>query len=251
MEGMNPSARRAARRSLVIVLLVGCIVASGFGNGRQAAAGKPVDRITVRGTATLDGAPLDAEFLGAVVGRNGMTTPCQSGIPGVTRGRYVITVLGERAGRGCGRRGAEVLLWTYVGDTKLYSTTALRWPGRGNSARFNPQFSSATPNGAAPPVTELSGEVFDQNGRRLPPGTRVDAYIETTRCGVASVRRAESFVGYVLSVVGPDSISGCAQGAEITFKINGRPANETSLNHLEGGGPGRGGSFRLTQSSAG
>jgi hypothetical protein len=248
MKGMNPSARTAAALPLRILLLVGCLVASAFGDGRQAVHSKPVDRIAVRGTASLDGAPLDAEFLGAVVRRDGMITPCQSGIPGVTRGRYVITVLAEHAGRGCGRRGAEVLLWTFVGDTKVYSTTAVRWPSRGNSARFNPQFSSAMPNGAAPEVTELSGEVFDRNGRRLPPGTRVEAYVGTTRCGVASVRQAESFVGYVLSVVGPDSISGCAEGAEITFTVNGRPANETYVNNLAAGASGSGGRFRLTQS---
>jgi hypothetical protein len=245
---MNPSARRVAVRPLPILLLVGCIVVSAFGNGRGAVNDKPVDRITVRGTATLDGAPLEADFLGAVVRRGGMVTPCQSGIPAVAQGRYAIRVLAERAASGCGRRGAEVLLWTFVGETKLYSTTAAPWPRRGNGTRFDPQFSSATPNGAAPAVTELSGETFDRNGRRLPPGTRVEAFVGKTRCGVASVRRADSFVGYILSVVGPDSISGCTQDAQITFTINGRPATETSVNSLARGAPGSGGMFRLTQS---
>ena len=244
---MNSPVRRAAAGPLGVMLLVGCVVVSAFGYGREAVRDKPVDRITLRGTATLDGAPLDAEFLGAVVRRDGMITPCQSGIPGVTGGRYVITVLADRAGRGCGRRGAEVLLWTYAGDTKVYSTTAAPWPSRRKSARFNPEFSIATPNGAAPAVTELSGEVFDRNGERLPPGTRVDAYVGTTRCGVASVRRSEDFVGYVLSVVGPESIGGCTRDAEITFSINARPASETYVNHLTGGAPGAGGRFRLTQ----
>lgn len=233
---------------LFLVLLVGSIAAAACdGDGQPSRAG-PADRITVRGTATLDGAPLDAEFLGAVVRRDGLITPCQSGIPGVSGGRYTITVLGERAGSGCGRTGADVLLWTYVGGTKLYSAAGFTWPTRGNEARFDPQFSTATPAGASPMLTELSGEAFNRDGRLLPPGSRVEAYVGDTQCGVASVRQAESFTGYILSVVGPDSRSGCAKDAPITFRVDGQPANETYVNHLAGGAPGSGGSFRLTQS---
>ena len=242
---MKTTARLAVTRPLPALFLVGCLVVMAFGGRTHS---KQVDRITVRGTATLDGAPLDADFLGAVVRRDGMVTPCQSGIPAVSSGRYVIRVLAHRAGRGCGRRGADILLWTFVGDTKLYSTNAVGWPPRGNSVRFDPQFSTATPHGAVPPVTELSGEVFDRDGRRLPPGTRIEALIGSARCGVASVRRADSFVGYVLSVVGPESVGGCDRDAQITFMVNGRAANETTVNHLTGGTPGSGGSFRLTLS---
>lgn len=245
---MTSAARRPTLRPLWMLLLAGCIAASACDNSSQPAQNKPADRITIRGTATLDGAPLDADFLGAVVRRDGLITPCQSGIPGVDRGRYVITVLAERAGSGCGRRGAEVLLWTFAGDTKLYSTASLAWPPRTQGARFDPQFSTAMASGAAPAVTELSGEVFDRDGRRLPPGTRVEALIGNTRCGVASVRQSESFTGYVLAVVGPQSINGCAQDGQITFLIDGRPATETSVNGLSAPPPGSGGSFRLTQS---
>jgi hypothetical protein len=235
-------------RALRVMLLVACIAASS-GSAHDAARTRPSDRIAVRGQATLDGAPLDVEFLGAVVRRDGLITPCQADIPSVTGGRYEIKVLARSAGSGCGRRGAKVSLWTYFGETKLYSTSAVPWPRRGKAANFDAQFATAVPNGDVPPVTEISGEVFDRNGRRLPPGTRVEAYIDATRCGVASVRRAgDNFTGYILSVVGPDSISGCAQGAQITFRINGRPATETSLNHLTGGAPRTGGSFRLTRS---
>jgi len=229
------------------LVLAGCIAAAACGSNGGASHAKPSDRVTLRGTATLDGAPFGADFLGAVVRADGLITPCQADIPPVDGGSYRIPVLAQAAGIGCGRRGAEILLWTFVGGAKLFSTSAVAWP-RGNAARFDPQFSSATPNGGAPAVTELSGEVFDRAGRRLPPGTRVEAYVGGTRCGVASVRQADhAFTGYVLSVVGPDSISGCTQGAPITFRINGRPANETSVNDLGPPPPGSGGSFRLTQ----
>lgn len=235
-------------RALRVMFLVACIAASTCGIADTAAGTKSSNQIAVRGQATLDGTPLDAEFLGAVVLRDGFVTPCQVGIPSVANGRFEIRVFAQNAGIGCGRRGAAVWLWTYVGETKLYSTSAVRWPVRRNVANFDARFATAVPNGGVPAVTELSGEVFDRNGRLMPPGTRVEAYIGATRCGVASVRTAgENFTGYILSVVGPDSIGGCTQGAQITFRVNGRPAHETALNQLSGGGPGSGGSFPLTR----
>ncbi|HEX4982300.1 MAG TPA: hypothetical protein VFV63_11400, partial [Ilumatobacteraceae bacterium] len=48
--------------------------------------------------------------------------------------------------------------------------------------------------------------------------------------GVASIRDSGSFVGYILGVVGPDSRPGCDAGARVTFRVDGAPASETSLN---------------------
>jgi hypothetical protein len=204
------------------------------------------DRVVVRGGATLDGAPFDARFLGAVVRRGGLITPCQGTIPSVERGRYAITVLAESEGSGCGGRGAQVLLWTFAGDKKLYSSTAIAWPGNGRVANFDASFSSAAPVGGAAAVSEFSGAVFDRSGQKLPPGTRVEAYVGDTRCGIASTRNAGDFFGYVLSVVGPDSIAGCARGGTVTFRVDGRPATETAVNRLGAPAPGSGGSFDLT-----
>jgi hypothetical protein len=204
------------------------------------------DRIVVRGNATLDGAPFDAQFVGAVVRRDGLVTPCQATLPGVSDGLYTIAVLAESAGAGCGAPGAGVLLWTYSGSTKLYSTAAARWPDGAASTDFDARFSTATPNGAAPPTTELSGEVFDHDGRRLGAGTTVEAYVGTTRCAVASVRPAGDFLGYILAVVGPDAIEGCERGGTITFRVDGRRANETAVNRLDGGAAASGGAFNLT-----
>jgi hypothetical protein len=204
------------------------------------------DRVVIRGNATLDGAPFDAEFLGAVVRRDGLVTPCQQTLPAVEDGRYEITVLADTEGLGCGTDGAEVLLWTFTRDTKLFSTTAAPWPTAGRSVNFDASFSSTTPNGDAPALTEFSGEVFDRDGRRLPPGTRVEAYIDTTRCGVASVRDAGEFSGFVIAVVGPDAIRGCTRDGTISFRAARQPANETAVNRLTAGASGSGGSFDLT-----
>jgi hypothetical protein len=54
---------------------------------------------------------------------------------------------------------------------------------------------------------------------------------------VTSVRRTGSFSGFSLSVVGPDSIPGCARGATITFRVNGRPSLDTAVNEPGHSGP--------------
>jgi hypothetical protein len=51
-----------------------------------------------------------------------------------------------------------------------------------------------------------------------------------TLCGVASVRTSGDFTGFSLSVVGPDSVAGCARGATVTFRVDGRPAATTAVN---------------------
>jgi hypothetical protein len=198
-------------------------------------------RVVLHGRLTLDGRPFDARFLGAVVLRkDGLVTPCQFTLSSVRDGRYGITVLADAEASGCGLPGSEIALWTFAGDEILFSRRARRWP-RGGGARVNASFSSAMPNGTVPPRTQFAGEVFTPDGRHLPGGTRIDAYVGTTRCGVSSVRRTGSFSGFTLDVVGPESIPGCTRGATITFRVNGRLASDTSVND-----PQRSGSLDLT-----
>ncbi len=141
---------------------------------------------------------------------------------------------------GCGGLGAEVLLWTFVEDQKLCSTELLPWPADGE-ARFDATFSTSAPRGAATTTTEFTGEVYRRDGRRLPPGTRVEAIVGDTVCAVASVKRTGNFSGYVLAVVGPDSVAGCRSGARLRFRIDGREAIESATH-----GPDQGGTFDLT-----
>jgi hypothetical protein len=184
---------------------------------------------TFTGTATLDGQALDTKFLGAVVRRDGLVTPCQAELPAVAGGRYEIDVLAEPDGTGCGRPGAEVLLWIYVGETKVFSTEPIPWPD-GAEATAGVDFMSATPlGGVGSPILELNGIVVKE-GIRMPAGTEVEALVDDTVCGVASVREAESFTGYILNVVGPDAVPGCTAGEPITFRVGGEPTVETSVN---------------------
>jgi hypothetical protein len=193
------------------------------------------DRVVVRGTATLDGAPFDARYLGAIVRSAGLVTPCQSSLPPITNGRFEITVLAAAEADGCGRPGAEIVLWAFANDKQVWSERAVGWPTSGHVVSFAATFSSATPRGTQRFTTEFSGELSRPDGHQLPPGTRIEAFVGHTRCGVASVQRTGNYAGFILSVVGPDSIAGCLRGATITFRVDDRPAAETRVNNGEGG----------------
>jgi hypothetical protein len=212
-----------------LALVAGCT----SGPGPQRAT--VTHRIVVHGNAVLDGSPFDARWVGAVVLDGGLVTPCQEALEPVTKGHFTITVLADSESSGCGAPGARIVLWTAVHSGIVYSTNSLAWPRSGDSSTFAARYSTAAPAGAAPTTAEFSGGVFRRDGRQLPPGTRVEAYVGGARCGVASVRSTSSYPGYILAVVGPDSVSGCTRGATLTFRINGRPAADTSVANIPPG----------------
>jgi hypothetical protein len=220
--------------AIAAVVVGGCSGDDG-GSARPAgstspSASAPVESVVVRGNATLDGAPFDAEFLGAAVRDHGLITPCQATLPPVQQGRYEIEVLSIASASGCGAPDSEVLFWTFANDTQYFGTAALPWPADGQPANFDIGFATATPEGTAPRMTEFAGEVFEADGRQLPDGTRVEARIGNALCGVASVRTSADFTGFSLAVVGPESIPGCDAGATVTFRVDGRPATTTAIN---------------------
>jgi pimeloyl-ACP methyl ester carboxylesterase len=200
------------------------------------------DRLTLSGALTLDGRAFDARFLGAVVRTNGLDTACQYTLSSVEDGRYEITVLADSESAGCGRPGSEVFLWTFVQDQRLHTTTTVPWPASGNSATFDAMFSTAEPDGVSVATAGFIGDLFLRDGERAPPGTRVEARIGETVCGVGATRRYGNYSGYILTVVGPEPVPGCEQGAEIRFFIDGEEAVQTATN---GGGDDNRGAFDL------
>jgi hypothetical protein len=216
--------------SSIIVAVVAVLLVSAFGRDADAARTGTGDRVVVRGRASLDGASFDAQYLGAVVKRHGLVTPCQRALPRVRDGRFAIPVLARAEASGCGAAGSRIFLWTFVQDQIVYSGQSVRWPGAGKTARFDPGFSISAPTGGVGPIVGFAGEIFDARSRRLPPGARVEAHIGETLCAVATTRRIDNFTGFSIDVVGPDSIPGCAIGATITFRVDGRDANETAVN---------------------
>jgi hypothetical protein len=201
-----------------------------------AASGEPgvpgeQQRATLSGSLTLDGAPLESQFLGVRVVRDGLATACQASIPAVAAGRYEIGVVADAEVRGCGAQGAAIVLWAYAGDRYIYSAQTAPWPGDGLEATFDATFSSAEPDGATTPMAGFKGELFDADGARLPAGTVVEAYVGETRCGVTSLRYGGATENlYTLYVAGPDSVPGCTAGATLTFRLNGSPAVQTAIN---------------------
>jgi hypothetical protein len=159
----------------------------------------------------------------------------------VRDGSFSITVYANTVAKGCGTKGTRVSLWTYVNEQIVYSTNSRPWPRAGKTVSFRPRFETATPEGGVGPLVGFAGEVFDRRGRRLPPGAEITASIGSTRCGVATTRVIEDFTGFSLDVVGPEAIAGCERGATITFRVDGRVANETARNE-----PGQPTSLRLT-----
>jgi hypothetical protein len=227
----------------LLVAGVTITVAIGGTFGREAGAARTgaKDRVVIRGRAKLDGASFDAPYLGAVVKRRGLVTPCQQTLPRVRNGRFTITVFPRTEANGCGAAGGQVFLWTFVQDQIVYSNQSVQWPGNGKTARFNPGFSISAPNGSVGPIVGFAGEIFDARNRRLPPGAHVEAHIGKTLCAVATTRRLDNFVGFSIDVVGPDSIPGCAIGETITFRVDGRDAHETAVNQA-----GQGASLNLS-----
>jgi pimeloyl-ACP methyl ester carboxylesterase len=189
-------------------------------------SGRPDGAVTLRGRATRDGEPFDARWMGAVVLHRGRVTPCNTSLPPIDDGRYEIAVYRGAASAGCGRPGARIVPWTYFDDVKHYATEAVPWPRR-RTTNATVAFHTAAPAGAAPAVTEFSGEVYGSDGERFPAGTLVEAVVGTTRCGVASVR-ATGF--YILAVVGDDTVPGCASGGPIIFRVDGTRAEQSARN---------------------
>lgn len=197
------------------------------------------EAVRLSGTLTLDGAPLEARFLGARVIRNGLAAACQNTIPAVMTGRYEITVASDAEARGCGAPGAEILLWTFTNDVYFFSNETTPWPGSGGTATFDASFSSAASGGASKPVTEFKGHLFDREGGELPGGTVVEAYAGDVRCGVTSLRHGDQVERfYTLIVAGPEAVAGCDEGATLTFRLDGDPAVETAVNDLGAGSEG-------------
>ena len=170
-----------------------------------------------------------APYLGVVVRAGGLATACQTDLPPVEGGRFEVGVFAEADSAGCGRPGSEIVLWTYQGDRRLFSSTAVPWPDGGETATFDATFSTAAPMGTAKTATELAGDLRPRPSPTA-PGARVEALVGDTVCGVGTSRQNGDFTGFTLSVVGPDSVPGCESGAAIAFRVDGGAAGETLTN---------------------
>jgi hypothetical protein len=230
------NARRLPRAAVVAVVAVVTAACSGSA-ASTATEPRRSGPAVAHGTARLDGRRFDARWIGAVVRRDALITPCQAELSRIRDGRFGVTVFG--AGQaGCGGPGTSVRFWTFR-DEQIFNDRWVPWSRL--AAPVALRFSTADPDAGVPVRTELSGRVFDADGRRVPLGTRIEAHIGATTCGVASVRAGGGFRGYIMNVVGPDAIPACVAGATISFLVGEQPAVETAVN-----GRSERGLFRLT-----
>jgi hypothetical protein len=51
-------------------------------------------------------------------------------------------------------------------------------------------------------------------------------------CGVTSIPYGDDTEGFVLMVAGPDAVQGCDAGEQLTFRIDGEPADGQATNDL-------------------
>jgi hypothetical protein len=173
------------------------------------------------------------------VTRDGLSTACQNSIPGVFGGRYQVEVAYDAEVRGCGAPGAGVLLWVYVNDGYLFSEQTRPWQPGDETVEFDATFSSSEPLGASTPVTEMKGHLFDRDGSELPGGTVIEAFAGETLCGMTALRPGGVTEGlFTLIVAGPEAVPACAEGATLTFRLDGEPAIETTVNDLGAGSAG-------------
>ena len=186
----------------------------------------PPDSVVVRGNSLLDGEPFDSTWVGAVVLKDGLATPCQSALPPVTNGEYTVPVLTATESSGCGEHGG----WTRSGRSqRTRSSSAPKpYPGPRKARRRSTPTIRVRHQRGRTGRRAISGCGVRIRGQPLPAGTEVEAFVGATLCGVASVRSSVDFTGYILSVVGPDSIAACTLGAPLTFRIDGEPAAPTT-----------------------
>ncbi len=229
------------RVGVAVVLALGVVACGGSGSSGG---------VVLVGDARLDGERFDSSWMGARVRAEGLVTPCQQAISPIEKGAFVIPVFGETQSVGCGRPGSEILLWTHDGEQMLFATEPVQWP-EGDRVEIAVEFSSDDPKGASMPTTDFSGEVRDAAGNRFTSGSVVEAYIGDTRCGIATVHSAEvlfpeltnlidtlgevaigmdSFRGFIISVVGPDSVPGCLAGEPIAFLVDGMETGQARRN---------------------
>ena len=207
--------------------------------------GRAAPREGCSGRLTLDGAPFDARFLGAVVAaRDGLVTPCQLELrrsaAAATRSRS--WPARRRAAAACRARDRAVDRRAAAGSSS--AARRWRWPRAGGRLSVRGSFSSARPERhRARSGRSSTARCSRPDGR---PAARRDARRglhrhHALRRGVGAAHR-KLLRASASSVVGPDAVAGCARGATITLPRE-RPAR---AGHRASTSPARAGQLDLT-----
>jgi pimeloyl-ACP methyl ester carboxylesterase len=197
------------------------------------------ERITVTGTATLDGNPIEPSdaYLWFEARRDGLRQACDFVNAPLRHGQFERVVAGGEELAGCGGPGAQLVAVAYVFDLDIVVESApVDWPAPGTRVIFNPALSRSS---TAIEDTSISGSVLDASGSRVPPGTIVEAFIGDALCGRTSVPHAvmpfATPDGFNLIVVSSSSVPGCARDAEIRLLVDGAEVEDGTARHTFGG----------------
>jgi hypothetical protein len=198
------------------------------------------ERVTVSGRLTLNGSPLMFAFVWAEVVDGGLRRLCAfDGASPSADGQYARVVVSEREVAGCGAAGRRIRIAAATGDKVYFSPESVEWPAAGGAVELDVDFTDGDAGRAADNVTPIFGSVLDAAGKRLPSGTRVEAYIGDTLCGVgalpASVLVFQNPDVFDLLVASPEAVSGCERDGVITFRVDGRAVEQTATNDLGDG----------------
>jgi pimeloyl-ACP methyl ester carboxylesterase len=219
-----------------------------LGSTDAAAVSGAKDRVTLHGSITLDGQPVEDGFLFAFIRRDGLLRPCsylhEESFPG---GQYQLALAPDSEDAGCGTPGAKAYVVLFKDGERRVAEHALDWPAPGGDVPFDASFTTARPQGDTAEAsvdawvgTNFYGAIVTKDEKPLAAGTPVEAYIGDTMCGRWTVPRTvmafdePSF--YQLIVSPPSEKAGCSAGSTVTFKIGGQTIAQTGKHDLSPNG---------------
>ena len=206
-----------------------------FGSSEADAVPGADERIVMSGALTLDGEPVRDAEVHVVVRKDGLERYCGLTQGMRANGRYVVVVASSEEAYGCGAPDAQLFLNVYVPDQgrAFWSRDLAGWPASGAELEFDVILDDP---GVFRPYTAFEGTALDSSGRSLPVGTIIEAYIGETICGISSLPPVTLDVyvpgRFLITVMGPESVTRCDEHATISFRINGELAEQSRVNDL-------------------
>ena len=195
------------------------------------------ERATLRGAITVDGIPANGRFFWIEVEKGGLRSLCSFAADVVRGGEYERTVASATEAAGCGGEGSMLYGVIWENNDRRFSAP-IAWPEGGGNVAVDLTFTTSNEPTAAGHRTPVYGTALDAEGNHLTPGTRIEAYIGETLCGVGSLTPVVmDFSGpdsYDVLVAGPEAVAGCARDGAIRWRVNGADVGQTATNNGDG-----------------
>lgn len=205
-----------------------------YGSTAASALDSAGDRVTVTGTVTLNGEPVDEAFLWADVLTDGRRRACSYDRATIDLGTYGMTIAPATETHACGAPGSSIA-FTLFDDGERYEAAPVAWPAAGGALAIDLAFTEDErgPNSS----TFVGGRLLGKDSDQPSAGTRVEAYIGEVLCGETSVPPVrllfDDASGYGVVVASERMIPGCTNGAPVSFRVDGTPVAQTAENTLE------------------